>query len=307
MQFYSCLASNLVAKLPIPSKRFDIESVKVFYSNKLDLSEGLFSFRPIQEETVLKILQSLDIEKSAGIDNISGKFLKDGAEFLSRPLTEICNLSIKLKQFPNNCKITKVKPLSKKGAKTDCKIFRPISLLPLLYKILEKVVHDQTTEYLDKSDLLYKFQSGFRKNHSIDTALSFLTNKISNGFDSGMLTGMVLIDLQKAFDTIDYEILLKKIPFLGFAATTVEWFTSYLSKRTFRINVKNAYSQLADLNCGVPQGSILGPLLFLLNVNDMIQAVDCDLFLYADDSCLVFQDKDIKNVENQLNRNFSNL
>ena len=87
MQFYSCLASNLVTKLSIPPKRFDIESVKVFYSNKLGLSEGLFSFKPIQEETVSKILQSLDIEKSAGIDNISGRFLKDGAEFLSRPLT----------------------------------------------------------------------------------------------------------------------------------------------------------------------------------------------------------------------------
>ena len=100
---------------------------------------------------------------------------------------------------------------------------------------------------------------------------------------------MILIDLQKAFDTIDHEILIKKMPHIGFSDNAIRWFKSYLSNRKFRVNIDEKYSSPAELNCGVPQGSILGPLLFLLHVNDMPQAVDCELFLYAADSCLVFQ------------------
>ena len=156
-------------------------------------------------------------------------------------------------------------------------------------------------EYLTDKNILYKYQSGFRKNHSTDTSLSYLTNRILTGFDSGLLTGMILIDLQKAFDTINHDILLKKMASLGFSNHSIKWFQSYLSGRRFRVNIKSKYSSTAKIECGVPQGSILGPLLFLLYVNDMKQAVDCDLFLYADDSCLVYQHKDVSKIEQILN------
>ena len=121
------------------------------------------------------------------------------------------------------------------------------------------------------------------------------------------MTGMILIDLQKAFDTIYHAVLLQKLYAIGFLKHTVNWFQSYLSNRSFLVNLENNFSQPASVSCGVPQGSILGPLLFLIYVNDMSQAVKCDLFLYADDTCLVCQHKYINKIENQLNEDFSNI
>ena len=122
--------------------------------------------------------------------------MKDGAEILAKPLSEICNLSFTSRAFPNACKVAKLKPN-----------YRPISLLPLISKVLERVIHDQTNAFLKGNNLLYNYQSGFRTNHSTNLCLSFLTDKILKGFDEGQLTGMILIDLQKVFDTIHDEIL----------------------------------------------------------------------------------------------------
>ena len=173
--------------------------------------------------------------------------------------------------------------------------------------MLEKIVHEQSIEFLDKHSILYKFQSGFQKNHSTDFCLSYLTDKISKGFDSGLLTGVILIDLQKAFDTIDHNILLLKMPSLGLSHEVIDCYKSYLSSRKFHVNVHDKFSTSADLRSGVPQGSILRPLLFLLYINDMPQAVDCDLFLYADDTFLLFQHKDLEQIREELTKNFSNV
>ena len=118
---------------------------------------------------------------------------------------------------------------------------------------------------------------------------------------------MILIDLQKAFDTINHAVLLEKLRCIHFSESVIAWFRSYLSNRSFRVIVNNKLSNSGNLRCGVPQGSILGPLLFLLYVNDMKQAVDCTLLLYADDSCLLFRHKDVKEIERVLNINFSKL
>ena len=122
---------------------------------------------------------------------------------------------------------------TKKGTKTDPKNFRLISLLPIVSKIFDKVIHDQTMEYLMNNDILYKYQSGFRKNHSTDTSLLYLTDKILTGFDSGLLTGKILIDLQKAFHTINYDILLRKMASLRLSNHSIIWFQLYLSDRSF--------------------------------------------------------------------------
>ena len=121
-----------------------------------------------------------------------------------------------------------------------------------------------------------------------------------------MMTGMILIDLQKAFGTTDHDVLLQKLYAIGFSKRTVNWFKSYLSNGSFKVNLGNNFSQLASVSSGVPQGSILGPLLFFIYVNDMSHAAKCDPFLYADDSCLVCQHKDINEIEKQLNVDFSN-
>ena len=179
--------------------------------------------------------------------------------------------------------------------------------MTLIFKVIKKVIHDQTSTFLNSKKLLYTYQSGFRKKHSTDFCLSYLNGKILKGFDKGLMTGMILIDLQKTFDTIDHDVLLQKLYAVGFWKHTVNWFQSYLSNRSFLVNLENSFSQPASVSCGVPQGSILGPLLFLIYVNDMSQAAKCDLFLYADDTCLVCQHKDINKIENQLNEDFSNI
>ena len=165
----------------------------------------------------------------------------------------------------------------------------------------------QTQNYLDENNILYKYQSGFRTKHSTDTCLSVLNEKILTGIDNGLLTGMILLDLQKAFDTIDHKIFFSKMYFLGFSKATISWYESYLTNRTFLVNVENDFSSSGELSYGVPQGSILGPLIFLLYVNDISNSVDCDLLLYADDSCLVFTGPDVKTIEVNLNRNFNYL
>ena len=190
-----------------------------------------------------------------------------------------CDLSIKLGSFSDSCKIAKLKPFFKKGSKTNPSNYRPISLLPLIFKIIEKLIHEQTSSFLSNNEILYNNQSGFRNNHLTDSCLTFLHDKILKGSDKGLMTGMILIDLQKAFDTIDHGILLKKLSAIGFSNHTIGWFKSYLSNRLFRVNLGNCYSDLSNITCRVPQGSILGPLLFLIYVNDMLQAVKSNLFL----------------------------
>ena len=234
------------------------------------------------------------------MDNLSGRFLKDGAKVLAKPVTVICNLLITSGKFPDSCKLAKLKPIYKKGSLTEASNYRPTSLLPLISKVIEKVIHNQTSTFLNCRNLVYNYQSGFHKNHSTDFCLSFLSAKILKGFDQGLITGMILIDLQKAVDTIDNDILLQKLYVIGFSKHSVNWFRSYLTNRTFFVNLGNVFSQPACVPIGVPQGSILGPLLFLIYINDMSQAVKCNLFLYADDTCLVCQHKDINEIVKQL-------
>ena len=303
--YYSTLAANLIKMLPKPTNNYCINSVIKYYEHMFP--SDYFHLTSVSENSILTILKATQVSKAAGIDNLSGRFLKDGAKVLSKPISDLCNLSIISEKFPDPCKVAKLKPLYKKGSVTDPCNYRPISLLPLISKVIEKVIHNQTSTFLNSKNLLYNYQSGFRKKHSTDFCLSYLNDKILKGFDRGMMTGMILIDLQKAFDTIDHDVLLQKLYAIGFSKRTVNWFKSYLSNRSFKVNLGNNFSQHASVSCGVPQGSILGPLLFLIYVNDMSQAVKCHLFLYADDSCLVCQHKDINEIEKPLNVNFSSI
>ena len=158
---------------------------------------------------------------------------------------------------PKDCKVSKLKRLYKKGTKTDPENFRTISLLLIASKIKEKVIHNQTMNYLTESNILYRYQSGFRKNHSTNAFLSYLMEKILRCFIPGLLTGMILIDLQKAFDTINDDILLTKMSGLRFSDRSINWFKWYLSNRSFRVNVQGKCSCITKIDGGVPQGSIL--------------------------------------------------
>ena len=191
----------------------------------------------------------------------------------------------------------------RKAKKTDPSNYRPISLLPLISKVLERVIHNQASAFLNGNNLLYNYQSVFRTNHSTKLCLLFLTDKILKGFEEDLLTGIILTDLEKAFNTIN-EILFKKLKAMGFFEGWITWFQSYLSERIFFISIEKQCSDYGRISCGVPLGSILGPLLFLIYVNDMPQAVNSNLLLYADDSCLMLQHKDFEEIGKVLNNDF---
>ena len=199
-----------MSKLPSAPMKFGMNTVEAYYRNRISPSK-VFSFSSTNETNILHLLNNINPSKAAGLDNIAGKFLKEGSTVLAMPLTQICNLSITLSAFPNKCKHAKLKPLFKKGSTTEPKNYRPISLLPLVSKIIEKVIHEQTIKYLEENNIIYKYQSGFRSKHSTNSCLSYLCNKVQQGFNKKMLTGMILIDLQKAFDTIDHKIFKTKI------------------------------------------------------------------------------------------------
>ena len=162
--------------------------------------------------------------------------------------------------------------------------------MPVLSKILERAVNGQLNDYLTRKNLLYEFQSGFRKGFSTDTCLVNLCDHIKTEMDKGNYTGMVMIDLQKAFDCMDHSLLIRKLDAMGVGST--DWFRSYLNDRSQCTQVGGIDSDFLSIGCGVPQGSILGPLLFLCYINDMAAALRCKLSLYADDSALVYSGSD---------------
>ena len=206
-------------KLPNPPNKYGKDAIKKYYE-KLNLVGKNLSFEPVAHASVLKLLQRLNPSKSAGIDNLTSKFLKEGATVLASPIRDLVNLSISLSSFPDDCKAAKLKPLYKKEAKTKPKNYRPISILQLISKIIERIIHDQTRAFLDENKILFAYQSGFRKHYSTDTCLSHFTDlKVRNDFEKGFLTGMILIDLQKALDTIDtidHIIIIEKMNCFGF-------------------------------------------------------------------------------------------
>ena len=174
-------------------------------------------------ETIKKILACLDSSKAPGLDKISLKFLKDGTEVLALPLCNLVNLSIKRSLFHDQCKIAKLNPLFKKLSKNDPKDYRPISLLPIVSKIIEKTIHIQRKECLDKNGLLHKYQSGFCTNFSMDFCLVQLTGFILRRMDKGFHTKMIIVDLQKAFGMLDHTVLLQKVECIGFKALVIKW------------------------------------------------------------------------------------
>ena len=189
-RFYSKLADGLQEKLPKGPTNFTSQTTKNFYAKNSCNVFNDFEFSNVSEEDFKKILLSLDTSKAAGMDQIPAKLLRDGAEVLALPLRKIINLSIKLSTFPEESKIAKLKPIFKKGAKTDSKNCRPISLLPLASKLIEKSIHFQIEDYLNKKKLIYMYQSDFRTNHSTDLCLAQLIDFVATGMDEQMHTGI---------------------------------------------------------------------------------------------------------------------
>ena len=232
--------------------------------------------------------------------------LKDSASVIAKPLTTIINLSLAKGKVPDEWKAARVIPLFKKGKIEHLDNYRPISVLSTASKILERAVHCQLYEYLNKHKLLNPFQCGFRRNHSTETAAISFTDSIRRQMDQSCLTGAVFIDLRRAFDTVDHALLLDKLRRYGIMESELAWFRDYLSNRMQIVSYQNKLSSPRTISTGVPQGSILGPLLFVLFINDLPEATaKCSVLLYADDAVLFSSAKDAQTIEQALNYDLS--
>ena len=300
-EYFLTVAEKLKSKIPNLPKVFDTRSQKFndYYSSKGIVPKSKKIFQ-VPEDFVYKELCKLNVTKSTGIDGFKPKFLKDGADIIKGAVTHIINLSLETGIVPNELKSAIVKPLYKKSSRLDVGNYRPVSILPIISKILERAVYVQMETHLKDNNILYEFQSGFRTSYSTDTCLINLQDSIRMEISQGKYVGMVLIDLQKAFDTVDHEILLEKLDAMGFNHN--KWFESYLKGRKQMVVVNDVSSEIGTVTCGVPQGSILGPLLFLCYVNDMPISLKCKLLLYADDSALIVSGFDPKKIADDLSR-----
>ena len=258
--------------------------------------------------SVLQELSKLRTNKATGLDGISAKLLRDSAYIIAPYLTKIFNLSLRCGSFPDIWKKGRVTPIFKSGDPTSSNNYRPITILPTLSKLLERIVHHQVYNYLQEHKLLASQQFGFRSKLSTTIALAHFTEQILDNLDHRKITGAVSIDLRKAFDTVDHTILLEKLKTIGFTSSVLDWFCSYLSNRTQVTVINSSMSQPKPVTVGVPQGSILGPLLFLIYINDLPECLThCKSILYADDTLLYYSAESISDLQSKLNSDLRSL
>ena len=226
---FSNIGQNLAAEIP---------NVNVVPESYMKPTQHRFSLKAPTASTVCKLLENVNVRKAAGLDGVSNKLLKFAAHIVAPSLTKIFTKSINTGIFPTERKIARVTPIFKKGKKNDLNNYRPISVIPTVAKIFEKLVYDQLFSYFNDNKLLTSHQSGFRSFHSTLTALTEATNTWAVNIDNGLLNGVVFLDLKKAFDTIDHSIILRKLKFYGIEQETLKWFQSYI----FMIGNKYAVS-----------------------------------------------------------------
>ena len=267
-----------------------------------------FHFQTIDTYTVFHMLLSISASKATGLDKIPAKILKIAAPVIAQSLTNLFNYSIQTEIFPTEWKVAKIIPLHKSGPKNIVDNYRPISILSAISKIFEKILHKQLFAYLNNNNLISKHQFGFRPMHSTADALLHSTNEWYRNMDDGMLNIAGFLDLKKAYDTVNHEILIGKLSFLGMQPCALNLITSYLGNRLQRCYVNGYLYKPHKIDYGVPQGSILGPLLFLIYINDLPNCIEkSTVRMFTDDTTLTASGLALPEIESKINHDLNNV
>ena len=279
-------------------------------SNEYNINEKgtSFQFKTVFSVSVEKALKKMKTSFGFGSDGIASHFIKTAFPVIPHSLFRIYNLSIESGIFPDSWTIARVAPIFKRGSTEDRSNYRPISVLPVVSRLFERLIYDQLYEYLDSNKHLFIDQYGFRNLHSVVSCLLNCTNDWCVNIDRGKFTAMIFIDLKKAFDTVDHQMLLNKIRNYGVDGLEHQWFSSYLDNRRHFCKINGVCSDPAEISIGVPQGSCLGPLLFLLYINDLPFALKrAKATMYADDTAISFSSDNIEEIDAVVNAELSCL
>ena len=297
---FSTVGKTIDESLPNLNNQFNHRN----YTDPLRTSNSFF-LAPITPSIISLIIERMK-SKSTHIDTYSIKILKYLVDIISPILCNIINLSFETGYFPTFCKIARVVPLFKSGDKNNVQNYRPISILTIFSKIIEKVVHHQLYGYMQRNNLLTNNQYGFRKKLSTSDAITDMTQYVYDSLDRGDTIISFFLDFSKAFDTVNHNILLQKLQVYGIRGVVHNWFSSYLSNRMQSVSVNGVISSQRPIEYGVPQGSTLGPLLFLIFINDFPNCSDFLKFtLFADDSTLTcrFDHNNLISMKNEIENN----
>ncbi len=279
--------------------------------NNIPTGPLLESIHFVQND-IYEALCKLDTTKATGPDGIGNVLLKNCAPSISNVLTKIFNLSLALGEFPKLWKIANITPIHKKGSVHDPKMYRPVSLLPCVSKVFEKLMFNRVYLHLRRNGLTSEFQSGFTPGDSTINQLIHINDHILKSLSNLEDVIGCFLDLTRAFDTVWHKGLLYKLEKYGIrdhtlGSKTLTWFSSYLANRGHRVAIDGKTSNLEYINAAVPQGSVLGPLLFLVYINDITDGIESEIFLFADDTSIFRSGKDNQNLAQQINSDLNKI
>lgn len=258
------------------------------------------------EEEIYNILKNLNARKSAGADRIRAMDLKNNAKALTPIITRLTNSSIEESKIPDLLKTSIVRPIQKSGSRSDYNNYRPISILPVLEKVLEEIVARRLNDFLDKYKLISENQYGFQKGRNINQLLGRFSNHINQNLSKNMHCIALFIDFSKAFDTLSHKKLIDTLERTGIRGQCIEWFKNYLQYRTYRVKIENNLSATTHSIHGVPQGSKLGPILYIIYANEMLNILkESTVFAYADDTAILVSNNCLNMATQTMQREFN--
>ena len=302
-KYFATIGADLANKIPTVNN-----SIADYLQQSNSYSHNSFFLFPTTKFEIENEIDKLNDNKATGPFSIPTKLLKIIKLLISEPLDYIFNISFATGIVPDKLKMAGVIPIYKKGLRTEISNYRPISLLSIFNKILESIVYNRLVSYFNKHDILYKNQFGFRSNHSTTQAILKMTDKIQKAIENKEYSCGIFLDLSKAFDTVNHQILIQKLDHYGIRSVPRDWFCSYLSDRKKFVSIGDTTSDLYTLGTGVSQGSVLGPLLFPVYINDFGNSSESlEFHLFADDSNLFFSHKSLQALERSLNKSLDEV